>query len=156
MMQPSGVPYFAQTLPVHVVEAHGAPEPLDPLSVYLVDAAQRSILFWDVLRQRGNQYLEHMAMQAPNVLQFEATVLVDGRTLRQPVNYGLVAIRPPDGVTPDPRMRPFVIIDPRAAMDRGARASRPTARSASPWPPATPATSSASCRLQCRARRSRK
>jgi len=23
---------------------------------YLVDAGQRTILFWDVLRQRGNQY----------------------------------------------------------------------------------------------------
>jgi hypothetical protein len=41
---------------------------LDPLSAYLVDAAQRTILFWDVLRQRGNQYREHMAKQAPNVL----------------------------------------------------------------------------------------
>jgi hypothetical protein len=31
----------------------------------MVDAAQRTVLFWDVLRQRGNQYLEHMAKQAP-------------------------------------------------------------------------------------------
>jgi hypothetical protein len=26
---------------------------------YLVDAGQRSILFWDVMRRRGNQYREH-------------------------------------------------------------------------------------------------
>ena len=37
---------------------------------YTVDAWQRGILFLDVLRQRGNQYLEHMAKQAPHVLQF--------------------------------------------------------------------------------------
>ena len=38
-----------------------AQQPLDPLSAYLLDAAQRTVLFWDVLRQRGNQYLEHLA-----------------------------------------------------------------------------------------------
>jgi hypothetical protein len=30
---------------------------------YLVDAGQRSILFWDVMRQRGNQYREQLATQ---------------------------------------------------------------------------------------------
>ena len=28
---------------------------------YMIDAAQRSVLFWDVMRQRGNQYREHLA-----------------------------------------------------------------------------------------------
>ena len=28
---------------------------------YLTDTAQRSVLFWDVMRQRGNQYREHLA-----------------------------------------------------------------------------------------------
>ncbi|MFL5334259.1 MAG: DUF3141 domain-containing protein [Geminicoccaceae bacterium] len=93
--------------------------PLDPLSAYLVDAAQRTILFWDVLRQRGNQYLEHMAMQAPNVLQFETQLIVDGRELPRPVNYGLVQITPPPGVTDDERKRPFVVVDPRAGHGPG-------------------------------------
>ena len=35
---------------------------------YLVDAGQRTILFWDVLRQRGNQYHEYVAKIAPHVL----------------------------------------------------------------------------------------
>ena len=39
---------------------------------YTLDAWQRGILFLDVLRQRGNQYFEHMAMRAPNVLHFDA------------------------------------------------------------------------------------
>ena len=35
---------------------------------YAVDAWQRGVLYADVLRQRGNQYHEHMAKRAPNVL----------------------------------------------------------------------------------------
>ena len=34
---------------------------------YLTDAAQRSILFTDILRQRGNTYLEHLAADQPPV-----------------------------------------------------------------------------------------
>ena len=42
--------------------------PFAPAIEYMVDAAQRSVLFWDVMRQRGNQYHEHMAQVAPHVL----------------------------------------------------------------------------------------
>src|SRR6516164_7117591 len=86
---------------------------------YAIDAAQRTVLFWDVMRQRGNQYREHMAEAVPNVLSYEAELIVDGRTLERPVNYGLVRIVPPDGVTVDPRRRPFVIVDPRAGHGPG-------------------------------------
>ena len=81
---------------------------------YGLDAWQRSVLYLDVLRQRGNQYLEHMAMQAPNVLQFQAELVVDGRALPRPVNYVLARIIPPTGVIVDQRKRPFVVVDPRA------------------------------------------
>ena len=39
---------------------------------YAIDAAQRTVLFWDVLRQRGNQYREHIkhAKQAFDVAMF--------------------------------------------------------------------------------------
>jgi pimeloyl-ACP methyl ester carboxylesterase len=86
---------------------------------YGLDAWQRGVLFLDVLRQRGNQYLEHMAMQAPNVLQFEAELVLDGRKLPRPVNYGLVRITPPAGVTVHQRKRPFVVVDPRAGHGPG-------------------------------------
>ena len=76
--------------------------PLDPLSAYLVDAAQRTVLFWDVMRRRGNQYREHMAQTAPNVLHFGAELVMDGRTLDRPVNYGLVRIVPPEDGYLDP------------------------------------------------------
>ena len=52
-----------------------------PAMEYMVDAAQRSVLFWDVMRQRGNQYREHLAETAPHVLDYEVELLIDGRTL---------------------------------------------------------------------------
>src|SRR5215831_19005501 len=93
--------------------------PFAPAFEYLVDAAQRSILFWDVMRQRGNQYREHLAEVAPNVLSYAAELVVDGRTLDRPVNYGLVRIIPPKGVEIDQTRRPFVIVDPRAGHGPG-------------------------------------
>jgi len=74
---------------------------------YMVDAAQRSVLFWDVMRQRSNQYMEHLTQVAPNVLSFEAELVLDGRTLDQPVNYALVRIIPPHGVEIDSMRRHF-------------------------------------------------
>src|SRR6266852_1860280 len=93
--------------------------PFAPAAEYMVDAAQRSILFWDVMRQRGNQYREHMAKTAPHVLEFEVERVMDGRTLERPVNYGLVRIVPPKGVEIDPNRRPFEIVDPRAGHGPG-------------------------------------
>jgi hypothetical protein len=39
---------------------------------YMVDAAQRTVLFWDALRQRGNQYHQHLAETVPHVLDYKA------------------------------------------------------------------------------------
>jgi Protein of unknown function (DUF3141) len=86
---------------------------------YTVDAAQRTILFWDVMRQRGNQYRAHMAETAPHVLDFKAELIVDGRQLDRPVNYCLARIVPPPGVEIDLKRRPFVIVDPRAGHGPG-------------------------------------
>ena len=86
---------------------------------YAIDAAQRSVLFWDALRQRGNQYEEQQKRTVPNVLSFRYEIVMDGRTLARPVNYGLVRIIPPAGVEIDPRKRPFVIVDPRAGHGPG-------------------------------------
>src|ERR1700722_2532174 len=90
-----------------------------PAVEYMVDAAQRSVLFWDVMRQRGNQAREHEAEKVPNVLEFKAELVVDGRTLPRPVNYLLARIIPPAGVEIDPACRPFVIVDPRAGHGPG-------------------------------------
>jgi hypothetical protein len=86
---------------------------------YWTDAWQRSILFLDVMRQRAAQYEAHIAELAPNVLDYRAELILDGRTLARPVNYLLAGIVPPEGVTIDPRKRPFVIVDPRAGHGPG-------------------------------------
>jgi pimeloyl-ACP methyl ester carboxylesterase len=86
---------------------------------YVVDAVQRSILFWDVMRQRGNAYREHLAETAPHVLEYEVDLVVDGRTLSRPVNYGLVRVVPPQGVEVDITRRPFIVVDPRAGHGPG-------------------------------------
>jgi Protein of unknown function (DUF3141) len=90
-----------------------------PAMEYLVDAAQRSVLFWDVMRERGNQYREHLAETVPHVLDYEVELVVDGRTLERSVNYGLVRVVPPPGIELDPTRRPFVIVDPRAGHGPG-------------------------------------
>jgi hypothetical protein len=90
-----------------------------PAMDYMVDAAQRTVLFWDVMRRRGNQYREHLAQTAPHVLDYEAELVIDGRTLERPANYALVRIVPPKGVEIDPLRRPFVVVDPRAGHGPG-------------------------------------
>jgi hypothetical protein len=86
---------------------------------YGIDAWQRSVLFLDVMRRRAVQYEEHAAQRAPHVLDYEAELICDGRQLERPVNYALVHIVPPAGVTIDPRKRPFVVVDPRAGHGPG-------------------------------------
>jgi len=90
-----------------------------PAMEYITDAVQRTVLFWDVMRQRGNQYREHMAETAPHVLDYEVELVVDGRKLDRPVNYGLVRVVPPAGVEVDPKLRPFIVVDPRAGHGPG-------------------------------------
>ncbi|MHC2440252.1 DUF3141 domain-containing protein [Bradyrhizobium sp. USDA 4451] len=86
---------------------------------YMVDAGQRSVLLLDILRQRGDQYREHVAQTAPHVLSYAAELILDGRKLEQPVNYALVRIIPPEGVEIDLERRPFVVVDPRAGHGPG-------------------------------------
>ena len=90
-----------------------------PVQEYLLDAWQRSILFLEVLRERGNIYLEHSASKVPHVLQFKAELVRDGRTLQRPVNYALVQIEPPEGLKTDPKKTPFIVVDPRAGHGPG-------------------------------------
>src|SRR5258705_13699404 len=81
---------------------------------YMIDAGQRSVLFLDILRRRGDQYQEHIAQTAPHVLQYAAELIIDGRKLDQPVNYALVRIIPPKDVEINLERRPFIVVDPRA------------------------------------------
>ena len=95
------------------------PSPIAAMD-YLVDAWQRAILTWDVLRERGNQYLEHERPSKPPVLAFDYDMVLDGRSSPSPANYALVRIKPgADHPPTDPNKRPFVVIDPRAGHGPG-------------------------------------
>ena len=86
---------------------------------YLLDAWQRSILMLDVLRERGNTFLEQSKKDAPHVLTFKVELVLDGRSLPRPVNYALVRIIPPPGTTIDPAKAPIIVVDPRAGHGPG-------------------------------------
>ncbi|HQR10303.1 MAG TPA: DUF3141 domain-containing protein [Casimicrobiaceae bacterium] len=86
---------------------------------YNVDFAQRSVLYWDTIRQRGNQWLEHEAAGKPPVLKYKYEMVSDAREYERPANHALVRIIPPKGVVVDDTKRPFVIVDPRAGHGPG-------------------------------------
>ncbi|KXU83876.1 poly(3-hydroxybutyrate) depolymerase [Paraburkholderia monticola] len=94
---------------------------LNPLSAwhYAVDVAQRSLLFWDTMRERGTQYVERTAQELKPALHFDYDVVLDARHFVRPVNYALLYIKPPEGVIVDEKKRPYLIIDPRAGHGPG-------------------------------------
>jgi pimeloyl-ACP methyl ester carboxylesterase len=102
-----------------------AETPLTPWEIwypwyqYLTDFAERSILFLDALRGRGNNFLECEQQGLPPQLHFAHEIVVDGRRLARPVNQALVRIIPPADVSVGPKRRPYVIIDPRAGRGPG-------------------------------------
>lgn len=91
---------------------------------YMRDAQQRNILYLDVMRQSGDQYVEHARDGKPPVLVFDHELVVDGRELPDPVNYGLLRILPPIDMPTNTEARPFVIIDPRAGHGPGVAGSK--------------------------------
>jgi pimeloyl-ACP methyl ester carboxylesterase len=86
---------------------------------YALDWTQRLLLFWDTMRQRGNTFIKHERAGCPPVLHFKYETVLDARKFERPVNYALVRILPPAGVTIDPKRRPYVILDPRAGHGPG-------------------------------------
>ena len=98
-----------------------SPASFDPLAGYryALDAMQRSILFWDTLRERGTAFVEQSASGLKPALHFDYDTVLDGRTFARPVNYALLKIKPPPGVTIWDDRRPYLIIDPRAGHGPG-------------------------------------
>ena len=117
------------------------------LNEYIVDSMQRSIIFLDILRKRGNGYIRHIKSGQPPVLRFNYEMILNGKNFERPVNYALVKItdrrrkdkddhrdkenhdvynRRNDAVkrhTSLPK-RPIIIIDPRAGHGPGIGGSK--------------------------------
>lgn len=92
---------------------------------YTCDTMQRSILFMDTLRKRGNLYFEHIDKNKPPVLTYDYDLITDGRKLSRPVNYALVRIiSDEENCVTDDEKRPVVIIDPRAGHGPGIGGSK--------------------------------
>lgn len=88
-------------------------------AAYLRDAWERAVLSLDVLRKRGDIFLEHEAAGCPPVLVYDYEVVMDGKDLPYPSNYMLLRILPPEGATVIDARRPYIIIDPRAGHGPG-------------------------------------
>jgi hypothetical protein len=98
---------------------------LDQTMEYWGDACQRSILTLEALNERGNIHLAQAAKEVPNVLNFANELILDGRKLPRPANYGLVRIVPPEGAVVDPAKPPIVVVDPRAGHGPGIGGMKP-------------------------------
>ncbi len=98
---------------------------IDAATEYWTDAWQRSFLTLEALNERGNIHLAQAAKEVPNVLNFGSELVLDGRKLERPVNYGLVSIVPPDGAATDPSKPPIVVVDPRAGHGPGIGGMKP-------------------------------
>src|SRR5271166_637123 len=92
---------------------------------YATDFWQRSLLFLDILRQSGNQQAEMTSRPINAVLIYDYEMILDGRCLPRPVNYGLVRVVPPPGTVIDQTRRPVVVIDPRAGQGPGVGGFKP-------------------------------
>ncbi|WP_420411420.1 DUF3141 domain-containing protein [Roseibium sp.] len=100
----------------------------DAWQSYWKDAVQRSVLTMDVLRQRGDIFLEHEEAGCPPVLIYDYDVVMDGSDLPRPCNYMLLRIKPPkDAGHRDMKLwkRPYIIIDPRAGHGAGIGGFKP-------------------------------
>lgn len=89
------------------------------VNAYLLDAQQRTALFWETLLNRGNNYTEHLKQGTPPLLKFEHETVVDGHDLPEPCNYALLRLLPPAGKPVNPKLRPVVVVDPRAGHGPG-------------------------------------
>lgn len=105
------------------IDVSGIPHTISDAWNYQVDLMQRSVLFLDILRQRGDNMLLHERAGLPALLDFDHEVVLDARQFAEPANYALLRIVGPkrgDAVraSGSPR-RPLIVFDPRAGHGPG-------------------------------------
>src|SRR6516225_6160618 len=69
---------------------HAPPWKATDSLAYQRDVWERTVLFWDTLRQRANNMLEHERAGLPPLLDFKSETLLDARRFERPVNYALL------------------------------------------------------------------
>jgi hypothetical protein len=96
---------------------------LDEFVAYARDFAERNVLFFDTLRQRGDNLLEHERLHLPALLDFKWEMILDARTFERPANYALLRITEAPGCRAaecvDEAKPPVLVVDPRAGHGPG-------------------------------------
>lgn len=95
------------------------------LSDYLTDTYQRSLIFLDILRQRGDEQASISERPLATVFVFEHEIIMSGHALKRPINYYLGHILPPRDCAINPKKPPVVVIDPRAGQGPGISGFKP-------------------------------
>lgn len=94
-----------------------------PPLAYPVDVWRRAILFLDVLRGQGDNFLEHERARMPLLLDFEDETVLDARRFPRPANYALLrATALGEDCWDDcvcENKPPVVVVDPRAGHRPG-------------------------------------
>ncbi len=90
---------------------------------YGLDVWQRTVLFWDALRRRADNMLEHERAGLPPLLDFKYETILDARRFEHPANYALLRITEVgDDCWDDcvnPNKPPVIVVDPRAGHGPG-------------------------------------
>ncbi|WP_350558943.1 DUF3141 domain-containing protein [Psychrobacter sp. CAL346-MNA-CIBAN-0220] len=86
---------------------------------YSTDSSKRLLQTVDVLKERGDVFLEHELAGCPPVLDYDYEVILDAVEFERPCNYVLLRIIPPVGIVTNDDNRPYIIIDPRAGHGAG-------------------------------------
>lgn len=86
---------------------------------YSTDSSKRFLQTVDVLKERGDIFLEHELAGCPPVLDYDYQVIMDASKFERPCNYVLLRIEPPEGIVTNDNERPYIIIDPRAGHGAG-------------------------------------
>lgn len=96
---------------------------IEDFAAYVRDVTERSVLFWDTLRQRADNMLAHERAGKPPLLDFDYEVLLDARRFEHPTNYSLLRItRVGEHCLEDcldANKPPIVILDARAGHGPG-------------------------------------
>lgn len=90
---------------------------------YQQDFLERTVLFFDTLRQRANNMLEHERAGLPPLLDFKYETLLDARRFDHPANHALLRITEVSEACWDDcvdlNKPPIIIVDPRAGHGPG-------------------------------------
>jgi len=116
-------PAVTESVASSATPSEAKPTSLQELLDYQRDFLERTILFWDTLRQRADNMLEHERAGMPPLLDFKYETLLDARRFEHPANYALLRITEvgedcwDDCV--DLEKPPVIIVDPRAGHGPG-------------------------------------